>query len=363
MKRVLITILIILIVTSFIGTGYFLYQKSVEKPVVYQTESPFITNIVKKTVATGSIVPRKETEVKSQVPGIVEKLYVVPGDKVETGQLLAKIKIVPDAVSVSRAEASVETARINFNNAKQELERQKKLYNQQVISQQAYNRFLLDFKLAEQELAAARENLQVIREGASSKSNNVANLVRATVDGTLLDIPVEEGDVVIQSNNFNDGTTIALIADMSDLIFEGKVDESEVGKLSEGMELLLNVGAIDQERFAAELEFISPKGVEEEGAIQFEIKAAVQQSDDVTLRSGYSANADIVLERKDSVLAIKESTLIFEDDSQFVEVEVSPQEFEKRSVKTGLSDGINIEILNGLQKNEKIKSNLTVEES
>ena len=249
----------------------------------------------------------------------------------------------------------LKTAVINFKNAKLELERQKKLYQEKVISEQDFNQYLLNYQLANQEVEAAQNNLELVREGASKKAGAVSNLVRATATGMVLDVPVKEGTFVIETNTFNEGTTIATIADMSDIIFEGKVDESEVGKIKEGMELDLKIGALQDEQIKAILEYISPKGKEEEGAIQFEIRAAVKLKKDLFLRAGYSANADIVLDKRDSVLAIKESDVLFEDDKSFVEVETGGQQFDKREVKLGLSDGINVEVLEGLTKGDKIK--------
>lgn len=355
MKKIITIFIVLIIVASFVGTGFFLYQKSAEPPVVYETDSLFVASIVKKTVATGSIVPRREIALKSQVSGVVEKLFVEPGAIVKEGQLIARIKIIPDVVALNNAEASVNNSTINYKNAQRELDRQKGLFEQQLISEVEYNRFLLDFELAKQALEAAENNLELIKEGASKKSNNVSNLVRSTAEGMVLDVPVKEGTFVIESNTFNEGTTIAAIADMNEMIFEGKVDESEVGKLKEGMELDLIIGALDTERFKADLEFISPKGVKEEGAIQFPIKAQVTLSENAFLRAGYSANADIVLEKRDSVLVIRESNLLFEEDKIFVEVQTAPQQFEKREIATGLSDGINIEVLKGLDKKDLVK--------
>ena len=355
MKRFFIILIIIIIAALFLGAGYYLYQKSEEPDVVFETDSVFVTTVVKKTVATGSIIPRKEIEIKSQVSGVVEKLYLEAGSQVKTGDLIAKIKIIPDVVALNNAEANLQSARINFDNSKKELVRQKELYQEKVISDFEYNQFVLAFNLNKQRVEAAENNLELIREGASKKSGNVSNLVHSTVDGMILDVPVKEGSYVIESNPFNDGTTIAIIANMSEMIFEGQVDESEVGKLTEGMPLKLKVGAIESEEFYANLEYISPKGVEDEGAIQFEIRAAVSLKQDSFLRSGYSANADIVLAERKDVNAIKESNLIFEDDKVYVEVETGPQTFEKREIKTGLSDGINIEIVSGLNKTDKIK--------
>lgn len=355
MKKIITIVIVVIIIASFFGTGYFLYQKSVEAPVVYETDSLFVTNIIKKTVATGSIVPRKEIALKSQVSGVVEKLYVEAGEIVKEGQMIAKIKIIPDVVALNNAEASVNNARINFKNTEKELQRQKGLFEQKVTSEFEYNQFVLDYNLAKQALDASENNLDLIKEGASKKSNNVSNIVRSTAEGMVLDVPVKEGTFVIESNTFNEGTTIASVANMNEMIFEGKVDESEVGKLKVGMDLDLIIGALDTERFKAKLEFISPKGIEEEGAIQFPIKAEVNLQKDAFLRAGYSANADIVLERRDSVLSLRESNLIFEDNKIFVEIQTAPQQFERREISTGLSDGINIEIIKGLEKDDYIK--------
>jgi len=355
MKRIFSFLTVILLVSSFLGTGYFLYQKSEEPPVVYETDSVFVTDIVKKTVATGSIVPRQEIEVKSQVSGVVDKLYVEAGEHLKAGDLIAKIKIIPDVVALNNAQAAVREAEINFNNSRKELQRQKDLYEEKVISDYEYNQFLLEYNLRKQQLEAAESNLQLIEEGASKKSGAVSNLVRSTVNGMVLDAPVKEGSFIVETNTFNDGTTIATIANMNEMIFEGQVDESEVGKLVEGMELKLKIGALETEEFFAKLEYISPKGVEDEGAIQFEIRAAVNLKKDAFLRAGYSANADIVLDERNEVLAVKESNLIFEDDGVYVEVEKSSQEFEKKKITTGLSDGINIEVISGVSASDKIK--------
>jgi len=256
---------------------------------------------------------------------------------------------------LNQAESTLKTAKINYENAQIEMERQKKLYEDNVISEVEFNQFKLDFKLTQQSLDAAENNLELIKEGASKRSGTVSNLVRSTVEGMVLDVPVKEGSFVIETNTFNDGTTIATIADMNEMIFEGKIDESEVGKLKENMELILKVGALEDVSFIAYLECISPKGVEENGAIQFPIRAKVHLKSDQFLRSGYSANADIVLDKRDSILAVNEGNLIFENDKRYVEVETDKQKFEKREVKTGLSDGINIEIVDGLSKDDRIK--------
>jgi HlyD family secretion protein len=355
MKRVFGIILVILFVASMIAVGYILIKKSMKPPVVFESEAPFYADIVNKTVATGSITPRKEIDLKSQVSGVVEKLFVEAGEYVKQNDIIAKIKIIPDVVMLNNAEMRLKTAIINFKNAQTEMDRQKKLYDENVISQQDYNQYLLEYQLRNQEVEAAENNLELVKEGASKKSGAVSNLVRSTAQGMVLDVPVKEGTFVIETNTFNDGTTIASVADMSDIIFEGKVDESEVGKIKEGMNLDLKIGALQDERIVAALEYISPKGVESDGAIQFEIKAAVALKQDVFLRAGYSANADIVLESRDSVLAVKESDIIFENDKTYVEIETGEQQFERNEIETGLSDGINIEVLSGLTEGQKIK--------
>ncbi len=335
--------------------GYYFYKKANTDPVVYKTEAPFTTDIVKKTVATGSIVPRREVQIKSQVSGIVEELYVEAGQRVKKGQLLAKIRIVPNIVSVNNAESSVQTARINYEEAKREFERYQQLYEQKVIAEQEYRKYKADFDLKREAIQSAENNLQLVREGASKRSGQSSNLVYSTIDGMLLDVPVKVGTSIIERNNFNEGTTIAAVADMGSLVFEGKIDESEVGKLKENMDLLLTIGAIEGRVFNAKLEYIAPKGVEEEGSIKFPVRAKVMLDDKDFIRAGYSANADIVLDKREKVLAIKESMLKFDKEKSYVEVETAPQVFEKRQVITGLSDGINIEVISGLKKTEKLK--------
>jgi HlyD family secretion protein len=351
MRTFLIILVILLFSGCFGGTIYYLYSKSQEKPLEYKTEQPAMQTIIKKTVATGSVVPRKEIEIKPQVSGLIEKLYVEAGDVVQKGDLIASIRIIPDMVNLNNAENRVNRARISLKNAQRDFERNKKLFEDGVIAEANYQQFELANNNALEEMTAAEDNLQLIRSGATKKSGKTGNTnVRAAIAGMILDVPVEEGNSVIEANTFNDGTTIVTVADMDEIIFEGKVDESEVGKIRTGMDLLLTIGAIEGERFDA-------KGLEENGAIQFEIRAALHLKKDQFIRAGYSANADIVLDRRDSVLAINESLLQFdEQDSTFVEIEVTPQEFEKKYIKTGLSDGINIEVISGISKETNIKN-------
>ncbi len=356
MKRALKILAGVIVVSIFVYTIYFLFQKSQAKPVEFETTTAIKTEIIKSTVATGSVVPRKEIMIKPQVSGIVEELYVEAGDMIKKGDLIARIKIIPDMVSLNNAQSRLNRAKISFEDSKRQYDRQLDLFEQGVTAKSDFEGFELAYKNAVEEVEAAENNLELIKEGQTKKAGSVTNtIVKSTAEGMVLDVPVEIGFSVIESNTFNDGTTIASVADMGDMIFEGKIDETEVGKISEGMPLILTVGAIDDASFDAVLEHISPKGLEENGAIQFEIKANVSLKEDQFIRAGYSANAKVVLDRTDSVMAIPESILQFEGDSSYVEVETAPQQFEKRYIKTGLSDGINVEVKSGLTMEDKIK--------
>ncbi len=395
------------LLVATIGLSIYFYQQNRKAPENYETEQPVVMDIIKKTVATGAIRPRKEIQVKPQVSGVVDEIYVEEGQIVKKGQNLARIKLVPSDVNINTAKSNVELARLrlrdarrelarqkelnqqkldveearaSYENAKQEEERQRGLFEEGVISEQEYNRFKLDLQLAEaafenakvvaqnslkqfetevsiqeQELQAAINNLELLREGASRNSKQVANIVTSTLEGMVLELPVEEGSSVIERNNFNEGTSIAVVADMNALVFEGKVDESDVGKLKEGMPLLLTVGAIQNRQFDATLEFISPKGTDEEGTVKFELRAAVKPVEDIFLRAGYSANADIILDKREEVLSIKERDVLFEEDTTYVEVQTGDREFEKKAVQLGLSDGIQVEVLSGLDAESKVK--------
>ena len=356
-KKLRNILLLILLLGSAAYTFYFLYNKSKPVLVEYNTEKPIITNIIKKTVANGTIVPRKEVLIKSNVSGVIEKIFVLAGSKINKGDAIAQVKIIPDMLSVNEAESRIERAKLANENAKVDFERISKLMKQEAIPRTDFIASELNLKNSKQELEAAENSLQIIKEGISKKAGATTNtIIRSTISGTILDIPIKEGNSVIQSNNFNEGTTIASIADMGKLIFEGKVDESEVGKIKTGMNLILSVGAIEGATFEAVLEYISPKGTVENGTIQFQIKAAIEQNNKYFLRANYSANADIVLERKDSVLAIPESVLQFDgDDKPFVELKQKNNTYKKVYLKTGLSDGINIEILDGVKSGDEMK--------
>jgi len=355
MKKIIKYLILAVIAVVFIGTLVFLYSKSQQKPVVYQLDSPAKMTIVKKTVATGKVIPRREIEVKSQVSGVVEKLYVVAGQEIKKGATIARIALRPNMISVSQAEAQVQSARTSLKNQALDLERYKGLLKQKLISELEFNKHQTDYQLQEEAVAAAENTLLLLKTGQSRNATNVSNMIPATIDGTVLDVPMKEGSFILETSTFQAGTTIATLADMTNMIFEGLVDESEVGKLKQGMELVLNVGALQGKPFKATLEYIAPKGVTDQGTIKFTIRAAVTLDKELFLRSNYSANADIVLDKRENVLAINEGDLIIEDKKTFVEVETAPQTFEKREIRTGLSDGINIEVVSGLAETDKVK--------
>ena len=356
MKTFFRILLIFVVIGVFGGTIFYLYGKSKQKPVVYETVTPFYADIVKKTVATGKVVPRQEIDIKPQVSGIIEQVYVEPGQKIKSGDLIARVKIIPNMLNLANAESRVKRAEISLEDTRRAFHRQKDLFEKGVVAEADFQQYEIQYLNALEELQAAENNLQLIRDGVALSQGDVSNtLIRSTISGMILSVPVEVGNSVIETNNFNEGTTIATIADMNEMIFKGKVDESEVGNIHEGMNLHLTIGAIDNIQFSARLEHISPRGVEESGAVLFEIRAAVSLKDDVFIRAGYSANADIVLDSREGVLSVKESLLLFENGSAYVEVETSPQVFERRDINPGLSDGLNIEVLSGLEPEDRIK--------
>lgn len=325
---------------------------------LYKTEKPFKTTIVKKTVATGKVVPLEEVEIKPQVSGIIDKIFLEEGVNVKKGDLIAQIRIVPNEQALISAKGRISKMKLILDNTEISYKRNKKLFETGVISRKDFENIELSYNQAKQDLINARNDYQIIKKGSTRGASGMANTnVRATVNGTILEIPVKVGHQVIQSNNFNAGTTIASIADMSKMIFEGKVDEAEVGKIKNDIDLEISLGAIEDKKFPAKLTFIAPKGTEENGSVQFKIKADVFLDQDYFLRAGYSANAEIVLEKKDSVFAIKESLLQFDKKTEkpYVEVKTGDQTFERRDVKLGISDGINVEIDSGLVADDEIK--------
>ena len=351
MARLLPYLLLIAFLGTLGWTGVYLYEKSEVKPEVVETGAPAVADVVQKTVATGSIVPRKEIEIKARVSGILDELVVEPGQHVKKGDLVARIRVVPNISELQRAQAGVRQAKLRLENARIELERQRSLNSQGIVANSAVTPLQYERDLRKQELADAEESLELVLEGASRAAREAGvatNEVRSTVDGMVLDVPEKEGASIIESNTFNPGSTLAVVADMSDMIYLGQIDESEVGKIRKGMSLDVRIGALQNQRFRAVLEYIAPKGNLLEGAIQFEIRAAMQLQEGTFLRSGYSANADIVLDQRHEVLTVDESLLLFAGGDPFVEVEVQPGKFERRAVELGLSDGIRIEVLSGV---------------
>ena len=334
------------------------FIKTNSKPLVeYDIQSPKIQSIEKKTVVTGKVIPEDEVEIKPQISGIIELLYVDEGDLVTNGDLLAKVKVVPDEQALNTAKGRLSNTLILFENAKIEFKRNQSLFEKEIISKQQFDNAKLSYDQAEQNLKNARSDLQIIKLGSAGGSSIANTNIRATVAGTILEIPIKEGDQVIESNTFNAGTTIATVADLKKMIFEGKVDEAEVEKLVIGMPLTVNLGAIQDKDFDAKLNFIAPKGNEEQGTVQFKIEGDVYLDDSVFIRAGYSANASLVLEKKDSVMCISEALLQFDKitNNPYVDVKNDKGKFERKNIELGISDGINVEILSGLSLEDEIK--------
>ena len=359
MKKYSKLIMAALIAVVFIGTFVFLYQKSQPKPVVYSEFTPKVTDISKVTVITGKIEPRDEVSVKPQISGIITHLYKQAGDMVSAGEVIAKVKVIPDMGQLSSAEARVRLAGINLKQAQVDFDREESLYRQRLVSEEEYDKQKQALSQAREEMAAAQDALEVVRDGVSkSNANASSTLIRSTISGLILDVPVKVGNTVVLSNTFNDGTTIATVANMNDLIFRGNIDETEMGRLVEGMPMKITVGALQDLRFDAVLEYVSPKAVENNGANQFEVKAAVTAVRDGKIRSGYSANAEIVLAKAEGVLSVPESAIEFSGDSTFVYVVGGTGEqktYRRTHVVTGLSDGVNIEIKSGITTKDKVR--------
>lgn len=350
-------ILIILLILGFLfAIAYFVRTNSTPS-IEYDTSSPFISSIQKTSVVTGTVIPEDEVDIKPQLNGIIDNILVEEGDIVEVGQLIAIIKVVPDERSVYGARAQVTAARLTVQNAERQINRAKELFEKQIISQQDYEDAELNYNTAKENLIAAQNDLEILRKGSVAGSSTANTNIRATVSGTILEIPVKLGDQVIAANNFNEGTSVAIIADLNEMIFEGQVDEAEVGKLELGQSLKVNMAAIPGREFDAILKFVAPKGTEQGGAVQFKIEADLTLDEDTFVRAGYSANGSLVVENKQEIMVIAEALLQFDRRTQlpYVEVEISDQNFERRDVTTGLSDGIKVEILSGVSMDDKIK--------
>lgn len=338
------------------SVAYFAKTNS-KSAITYETEQLSKKTIEKETVITGKIIPEDEVEVKPQIGGIIDRIYVKEGDQVSSGDLIARIKVVPNEQNLNAAKGRLKKAQIALATRGKDFERNKKLYDKGIIANAEYISIELQYNQAKQDVLNAKTDLQIIREGSVGGSSAANTNIRATVSGTVLEIPVKEGDQVIESNNFNSGTTIAAIADLSKMIFEGKVDEAEVASLRIGTALKVSLGAIEDQELSANLKFIAPKGTEEQGAVQFKIEADMVLNDSIVVRAGYSANASIILDRKEDVLALREALIQFDRKTQepYVEVMVEDQKFERREVKLGIADGIYVEILEGIEQEDAVK--------
>jgi HlyD family secretion protein len=372
MKRRGTLITLIVIVVLFVSGVRYIWLKDQKDPIVYQYDQATMGNVVKKTVATGSIVPKEEVLIKPNISGIIDAIFVEAGQTVLTGDLIAKVRVVPNINALNSAQNSIKATKTQLETARLALERQTSIYERQqllfergVISANEFDTARLSFDQATQRLnqeqvnlRAAERTFDIVKTGSTQGLGAAANTeIRATVSGMILDVPVKVGNQVIEANNFNDGTTIAVLADVNKMIFEGKVDESEVGKIKENLALEITVGAIEDKSFDAVLDYIAPKGVEENGAVQFEIKGSLSKKDTTFIRAGLSANASIILARADSVLTLKESLIQYDRDTQqaYVEVETGDQEFERRDVTLGISDGLIVVVLSGITSDDKIK--------
>ena len=359
MKKYSKLIIAAIVALIFIGTFVFLWQKSQPKEVVYNEFTPKLDSIQKTTIITGKIEPRNEVNIKPQISGIISELYKEPGDYVNAGDVIAKVKVVPEMGQLSSAEMRVRLAEINLKQAQTDFEREQNLFNQKLVSADEFDKIKVSLAQAKHEKVAAEDALQVVRDGFSKANAKASStLIRSTISGVILDIPVKVGYSVIQVNTMNEGTTIASVANMNNLIFRGNIDETEVGQLVNGMNMKITIGALQDLKFDASLEYISPKAVESNGANQFEITAAVKLSEGGKIRAGYSANAEIVLARVDKVLAVPESAIEFSGDSTFVYIikgEGKNKTYDRTYVETGLSDGVNIEIKKGLTAKDKVR--------
>lgn len=361
MKKVGKIILFVLLGLVVLLTFIFLWQKSRPEVTEYEILTPEIGTIENKTIATGKVEPRDEILIKPQIPGIIAEVLKDAGQMVKVGDVIATVKVIPDMAQMNSVESRVRVAGINLKQVETEYARQQQLFNKGVISKEEFDTAESDYKKAREEQDNARDALDIVREGVSKKYANLSNTqIRSTITGMILNVPIKAGNSVIQANTFNEGTTIASVANMNDLIFRGNIDETEVGKVKEGMPISLIIGALNGDSYHAVLEYISPKGTEQNGAVLFEIKAAVSIPDTIFIRAGYSANAEIVMAKSENVITIPESAIEFSNDSAYihiVKVEKPEQEFERKHVEVGLSDGIRIEIKKGLTASDKVRGN------
>lgn len=364
MRRTVTIIILIIIGVVFAGSMYYLYQKNQESPTEYKTATPTQQTIVNKTVATGNINPKEEVKIKPNISGIIDTIYVEAGESIEVGDLIAVLKVVPNVDNLASSKNQITSAKIALDNQKKVYKRKKALYDKGVISANEFDEAQVAYDQAIQTYEAAKQTYDIVKTGTSKGVATAANTnIRATITGMVLDVPVKEGNQVIQANNFNEGTTIASLANVNNMIFDGKIDESEVGKIKEGLPLKITVGAIENKTFDASLYYIAPKANDDEaagsgsGAVQFEIKGRLKNRDSTFIRAGLSANASIILDEAKDVLAIKEAYVQFDKKTKkpYVEVKTGDKEFERRDIKLGVSDGINVEVKEGLSEDDEIK--------
>ena len=358
-KKIKRIVLLSIVGLAVVGTFVFLWKKAQPEVTEYEIVTPERGTVETKTVATGNVEPRYEILIKPQISGIISEVLKEAGQRVTEGEIIAKVKVIPEMGQLNSAESRVNVARISLDQVESTHRRDEQLFKQGILTAEEFDVSKANYRKAKEELANAQSSLEIVRDGISRNTRSSSTTqIRSTITGMILNVPIKVGNSVIQSNSFNDGTTIASVANMNDMIFRGNVDETEIGKIREGMPIKLTVGALGTRTFDAVLEYVSPKGEEKNGAIQFEIKAAVSLPDTSFVRAGYSANAEIVLERAEHVLTIPESTVEFHGDTAFVQVvkqEKPKQIFEKRQIKTGLSDGIKIEVKEGLTEKDKIR--------
>jgi len=363
MKKVIKYIVVALIAVAFIGTFVFLYKKSQPEEIRYQELPAIKQDVARSTVLTGKIVPRNEVNIKPQINGIIAEIFKEAGQTVQQGEVIARLTVIPDMNSLSAAQSRVRLSEINLKQAQTNFDREKALFDKDLISAEEYEKAGQALSQAKEEYAASQESLEVIRDGVSSRNaTSSSTLIRSTITGLILDIPVKVGNSVIQANTLNDGTTVATVANMNDLIFEGQIDETEVGSLYEGMPLTITIGALKDYTFDAHLEYISPKAVENNGANQFKVKAAVKVDTEHVIRSGYSANAQIDLEKANNVLTVPESALEFVKNEPYVYKKAQDGTYTRTKVETGLSDGVNIEIKEGLNEGDTVRGPRIIED-
>lgn len=362
MNKILKIVLFAIAGLVVLGTFVLLWKKSQPKDIKYEIVTVEEGDVENTSVATGKVSPRDEVLIKPQISGIISEVLKEAGDYVKAGEVIATVKVIPEVASLNSAESRVSVAQINLTQVKAEYDRQKQLFAKGVIAKEEMDKSEADYKKAVEEVENSKDNLDIIKNGISKKTAQYSNTqIRSTITGMILDVPIKVGNSVIQANTFNDGTTIATVADMNDMIFIGKIDETEVGRIHTGMPIKLSIGAIENKKFDAVLEYIAPKGTEENGAILFEIKAAARISDTVLIRAGYSANAEIVLAKEEKILTIPESSITFSNDSSYVYILKdsleNKQNFEKKLIKVGLSDGIKVAVKSGLDKGDKVRGN------